>query len=237
MKTSRTLLLLFIFFLLLYILFTYYFMTNIECFSNELTFSNTDKWGLDEKDSLNRITPLGKKLVTYIPNLPFPQNLSTEAKVELENIKKKQFRLTKDRQQDIESEILLRGTFQKFDLKPPESNQIVHIFQSEIDPIIMYLKNKYNRVRPYKLDKTIVPSIDPPQHPSYPSGHATQVYFIANVLSEKYPSKHSHFMHIADTIAVNREYAGVHYESDTKFGKIVADSLFQHFSRDKNPLT
>ena len=236
MKTSKTLLLLFIFFFTLSILLFYIFYTNIECFSDERTFSNTDTWGQEEKNILNRITPLGKQLVTYIPNAPFPKNLSTEAKIEIDNIKKKQFRLTEDRLQDIENEIMLRGMFQKFDLTPQESNQITHIFHSEIDPIIMFLKNKYNRVRPYKLDETVVPSIDPPEHPSYPSGHATQVYFIANILSEKYPSKHAQYMHIANTIAVNREYAGVHYESDTKFGKVVADSLSQHFSRDKNPL-
>lgn len=94
--------------------------------------------------------------------------------------------------------------------------------KNEINSIIMSVKEKYNRVRPYYLDDTIKPTIEQPKHPSYPSGHSTQSYFIAYILSEKYPDKREKFLKVAHQMSVNREYAGVHYESDTKFGKLVA---------------
>ena len=86
------------------------------------------------------------------------------------------------------------------------------------------------------LDNSIIPTIDPPQHPSYPSGHSIQSYFIAYILSEKYPDKRQYFINVATKIAVNREYAGVHYESDTKFGKLVAQKIFKYFSNSRYPV-
>ena len=235
-KSTRLVTLFFILVVIISCTYYYYHYLSRENFTDNLTFSSTDNWGKNEKKALHNITALGKRLLSNMPTIPFPRNQSSETDDEIKNIKKKRYFLTEDRQQDIEDEIMLKGIFRKFKMTPTESNSIVKIFQSEIDSIIMQLKNKYNRVRPYKLDETIIPSIDPPQHPSYPSGHATQAYFIANVLSEKYPSRRTHYMNVAETIAVNREYAGVHYHSDTKFGKIVADTLFQYFSGDKNPL-
>ena len=73
-------------------------------------------------------------------------------------------------------------------------------------------------------------------HPAYPSGHSTQAFFIAYILGEKYPAKKQMYSHIANTISVNREYAGVHYKSDTSYGKIVAQNIYKHFSNKNNPL-
>ena len=60
---------------------------------------------------------------------------------------------------------------------------ILAIYHGSWQPI-MKLKEKYNRVRPYRLDDTIKPTIDPPGHPAYPSGHATQMYFLSTLLSK-----------------------------------------------------
>ena len=96
------------------------------------------------------------------------------------------------------------------------------LFKNIVDPIIMRKKIKYDRVRPSFLNEDIEPVIDVPNHPAYPSGHATQMYFIANYLILKY---NIDIFHIASRIAKNREIAGLHYPSDTKYGKQLGHSI------------
>jgi hypothetical protein len=207
-----------------------------ERFSNNLTFSNTDKWGNREKKILSKITPLGEKLLSELPRISFPESLSTEGKLEILEIHNKQKAVSESRLNDINDEIYLSNMLEKYGVSDDEAYVINELLHDEVDPIIMNLKREYNRVRPYRLDKSITPSIDPPKHPSYPSGHSIQSYLIGLLLSEKYPGKKTYYMSMAREIAINREYAGVHYESDTLYGKIVANRLFQYFSNENNKL-
>ena len=124
----------------------------------------------------------------------------------------------------------------KFSIDKKEYNILIKFISKSVDPIILNLKKKYNRVRPYRLDTSIIPSIKPPKHPSYPSGHSIQSFIIAYLLSEKYPEKKNFFMKTAYSIAKNREYAGVHYSSDTIYGTIIAQKLSELFSNENNPL-
>ena len=88
-------------------------------------------------------------------------------------------------------------------------------------------------MRPSFLDTTLQPSIDIPQHPSYPSGHSTQINLIALFAKEKYPMFSAIYEKKANEYAINREYAGVHYKTDTQYGKIIAQYIF---SKVSNPL-
>ena len=87
-------------------------------------------------------------------------------------------------------------------------------------------------MRPSVLEPDIEPIIDVPPHPAYPSGHSTQLYFFAYVLSELVPSEREGFLEKAARVAKNREIAGVHYPSDTEAGRMLArqfvDLLFQN---------
>ena len=97
----------------------------------------------------------------------------------------------------------------------------------------MKLKEKYNRVRPSYLDSTLEPSIEVPNHPSYPSGHSTQIHTIVLFAKEKYPEFSEIYDEMAREYADNREYAGVHYKSDTVFGIKIAEYIT---STVKNPI-
>jgi membrane-associated phospholipid phosphatase len=99
-------------------------------------------------------------------------------------------------------------------------------------PIIFKLKHDYGRVRPYYLDKCIKPTAPKPKHAAYPSGHATQAHFIAEIFSEKYSSKTAWYYSLATRVATNREAAGVHYESDSKYGKIVGETIANYVNLD-----
>ena len=59
---------------------------------------------------------------------------------------------------------------------------------SDIDETITFYKKKYNVVRPFEVDKSIIPlKSKTNKTKSYPSGHACQARFIGLYMSEKYP--------------------------------------------------
>ena len=110
-----------------------------------------------------------------------------------------------------------------------------HVFQlmnamSEFALIpIMHFKRKFMRPRPIQVEPRIDPMIPVPGHPSYPSGHSTQNFLIAHALSEVIGDDAqmiARVFEIARNIAQNREWAGLHYSSDTKAGENLARLLF-----------
>ena len=100
--------------------------------------------------------------------------------------------------------------------------------------LCMYYKDRFNRPRPIRLDPSILSPIDPPGHPSYPSGHALQAFLIACCLEQvvpvalgtAFPVGRSPFRLLAQRIAKLREVLGVHYRSDTRAGERVAGLAF-----------
>jgi PAP2 superfamily len=90
--------------------------------------------------------------------------------------------------------------------------------------LIMKLKARYNRARPYEVDA--VNELFKVGHPSYPSGHSTQAHLMAFVFAEIYPSKRAALLQLAARIALNRELAGVHYRSDSSAGVELAREIY-----------
>jgi len=92
-----------------------------------------------------------------------------------------------------------------------------------------HFKNIFNRARPSQIEPKISPPIDIPGHPAFPSGHGNQLYLIAQALSEFVPIHRARFFEIAHRVAENREYAGVHYASDTRAGIELAEAFYPYF--------
>ena len=97
----------------------------------------------------------------------------------------------------------------------------------ESAPVILELKKHHNRKRPYELDKNLKAIVlKSMQTPSYPSGHSVQGMLIGNVLKMKYGK--SAFMQTAKNISYSRRVARAHYESDSKKGDQIGNSMFKH---------
>ncbi len=123
-----------------------------------------------------------------------------------------------------------------------ENFEIIARNIQSIDLPIYVAKKYYDRVRPSILaqelfeqdiiDSTLTTTIDIPGHPAYPSGHATQAMFIAELLSYYDPIHRECYQRMADEIGRNREVAGVHYRSDTlagyQLGKFLAKEMIQN---------
>ena len=94
-------------------------------------------------------------------------------------------------------------------------------------PVILELKKHHDRKRPYELDKNLKAIVlKSMQTPSYPSGHSVQGMLIGNVLKMKYGK--SAFMQTAKNISYSRRVARAHYESDSKKGDEIGNSMFKY---------
>ncbi len=87
--------------------------------------------------------------------------------------------------------------------------------------------NPHPRPRPYQLCPALLPPVEVPGHPSYPSGHACQSLLMAlfaedalpNTLPAAQKEKYRQLLQtLAHRIAWNREIAGLHCSSDTSAG-------------------
>jgi hypothetical protein len=91
-------------------------------------------------------------------------------------------------------------------------------------PFILYaglwLKYFINRPRPYQIRSDIDHlHSETGNTPAMPAGHAFQAYYLAHVLSKKYPEKRALFNEIAEKCDFVRIRAGIHYPSDGQFSK------------------
>ena len=91
---------------------------------------------------------------------------------------------------------------------------------------ILERKKHFNRPRPSQLDENLDLVIFNPAHPAYPSGHASQTYMVALVLSDFDPSNAELYKQFAIDIAHRREIAGVHYPSDSVAGRKLAVDVY-----------
>jgi hypothetical protein len=108
----------------------------------------------------------------------------------------------------------------------------------------MYYKRYFSRPRPSQYSPDLLPPIDVPGHASYPSGHATESLLIALCLEKVLPPAASTpagfapdrppppypgispLQQMAQRIARNREVLGLHFPSDSKAGRFLAQESF-----------
>ena len=132
----------------------------------------------------------------------------------------------------------LDKNFVKIFLKYSKDNNLIYNKQyikdivKDSGHLILRLKKAYDRPRPFQLasyhgvrikhDKEIQGEFGTARTPSYPSGHATQAYLVAGVLAQDNPTHRDELMSIAADVTISRVKAGVHYQSDGEFGKVLA---------------
>ena len=107
----------------------------------------------------------------------------------------------------------------------PASYLLIRVARRIGEHIVMCLKGAMRCPRPSQLCTAIVPMIDPPATPSFPSGHSLQARLIAVCLKAATPvGRPVHLLDdLADRIGWNRVIAGLHYPKDHAAGTAVAD--------------
>jgi subtilisin family serine protease len=188
------------------------------------------------------------KIYTYYPNflkhyaelkaikLGQPAREGDKLSKEIQELLKKQnnFEERKRRREEILNEATaLSENYAKALLIGPESSRSVFPLMNAMNDIsliaVMHFKEEFARARPNQVEPAIQPLLPVPGHPSYPSGHSTQNFLIAHALAEVIGDDAkliARIFDIARRVAVNREWAGLHYPSDTAAGEKLARRLF-----------
>jgi len=98
-------------------------------------------------------------------------------------------------------------------------------------------KYTYWMIRPPQADPGIVPDIPLPNHPSYPSNHASVTGCAMAVLAAFFPSDANYLNGLADQAAISRIYGGIHYRFDMvaglALGRTVAAYALGHDAEER----
>ena len=202
----------------------------------DLTFSNTQKWGKYEWSAATKLNRTNQNILKNLPIIPFPKNSSYQTKTELRDILKKRKELDEKHMKQIVAEREWKNTIKHFGVKVDEGKRLDNYIFQKVQPIHLTIKRHFDRVRPSFLDKKIVPVIRIPAHASYPSGHSTEAWSLAFSLADKYPKRKNKYYAIANNIATNRERAGLHYKSDSDYGRLLARKILDLVGSENHPL-
>lgn len=95
----------------------------------------------------------------------------------------------------------------------------------EFDGVMLRLKFKYNRKRPFKYFEARGEDIETEvaHSPSFPSGHAAFAYLACDYLSDMFPEKSMQLQTIAEMIAQSRIENGVHFPTDIAAGRFLGE--------------
>jgi len=203
---------------------------------DDLTFSKTQKWGKFEWSAADKLNRTNQNILRNLPIIPFPKNSSYQTKTELRDILKKRKELNEKHMKQIVAEREWKNTIKQFGVKVDEEKRLDNYIFQKVQPIHLTIKRHFDRVRPSFLDKKIVPVIRIPAHGAYPSGHSTEAWSLAFCLSDKYPKRKNKYYAIANNIATNRERAGLHYKSDSDYGKLLARKILDLVGSENHPL-
>jgi hypothetical protein len=165
-----------------------------------------------------------------MPDRPFPGNASRQTLEELKYLVKQEGDDESIKEHDDVAKVFKKKhkelglEFNKDEIKELLRQSAKHL---------MELKYKYNRPRPYQLAEfygldVSKFNLESMKTPSYPSGHATQGYLMGEFYSERYPEHREEFMEVAEDVAESRIKAKAHFPSDKKFGKELAEKLFDN---------
>lgn len=222
--------------LLCFFTFTYMSTSTVKQIDNieQLTFSNTAEWDEYYVALRNERTRYPESLFKDIVLSKPHQNDSAETLFELALLHSATNDRTPATLDEINAEQKLETTMignisvasymnsQRF----PYTYELLKDSFHDITVLMLRQKNEFDRVRPSELDNTLTVAIPIPGHPAYPSGHSTQMHYLAYVLSELAPGRREAFIAKARQIAKNREIAGLHYPSDSAAGVILAQQFF-----------
>ena len=169
-----------------------------------------------------------------LENHPFPLNSSEETKGELEYLKELTDSATEE---DKKFCNMMEDHHYKFFEKVAMdlgmgglTEEIIKGWCTDVDPIIFYLKNKFNRPRPYQLAHYLGIDLYPiistdANSGAYPSGHTMDFLVILFRFSKLRPDLVDKFDEIYQRVENVRQLSGVHYPSDKKVSEILFNKL------------
>ena len=178
--------------------------------------------------------PMPPIAIDELPLIAPPANSSDETKKEIEYINQLPMPDETDIKADEHPSNLFADFLAKKNNGPGATNpsrKDVYEYSQKVKPIVIALKNHFNRPRPEQLAKyhgidnlKVYPS-KTANTAAYPSGHSVQPFATAEALSKEYPDLKSELFDIADKIATSRLRMRIHYPSDYEYGKMLGKKI------------
>ena len=167
----------------------------------------------------------------------FRSNSSQETKKEIEYLVSVTKNLSKDQKRFCE--LMENNHYDLFVIVAKKlgisvtKNEILK-WVGDIDPITFYLKDKFNRPRPYQLAKEMGLNLYPvirtdANSAAYPSGHTMDFLVILYHFGKLKPESIKILNNFYQKIKNVRELSGVHYPSDRK----VSEYIFKQLAKNK----
>jgi hypothetical protein len=171
-----------------------------------------------------------------LENHPFPPNSSDETKTELEYLTNITNKADED---DIKFCYLIENNHYDFfvivakTLGLDVNKEEILKWVGDIDPITFYLKDKFNRPRPYQLAKELGLDLHPitatdANSAAYPSGHTIDFLVILYHFGKMNPKLAEEIDEFYHEIKRARELSGLHYPSDRKVSEYIFKQLVKH---------
>jgi hypothetical protein len=116
---------------------------------------------------------------------------------------------------------IIRDLLVKYMKTDAEAARILFLeYSASWDALIGSFDAKYTywTIRPSQADPGITLPISLPNHPSYPSNHATFDGVLAEVVEAEFPAERKRVEEIAEIAAISRLYGGIHYRFDKDAG-------------------
>lgn len=110
--------------------------------------------------------------------------------------------------------------------KLPATRALLALVQQDADTLASASKKLFPSPRPWAVDSTLR-TCDPGDKPltSYPSGHATLGYALAETLAHVMPNRAEALLTRADDYAFSREVCAAHFSRDTAASHALASAL------------
>lgn len=203
---------------------------------NDLKFGNPNRKHITSINTNGYLDTLLDELSSYPPL----ENESKDVLLELDTLVKYTDFLEQDEKlkkkfdlydSDFENYMIERLINQG--VEQDELISLVKEIHNDIVPLLIKLKYKYNRIRPYQLAYYRKVELNPfksksSDSPSYPSGHCFQVRIYVEVIGNKYPKYYQALQELAADIIWSRLYMGLHYPSDNEFALYASECVLKH---------
>jgi len=110
----------------------------------------------------------------------------------------------------------------------PATHLLIRVARRIGEHVAMCLKGEFRCPRPSQLCSAIVPMIDPPATPSFPSGHSLQAALIARCLENTAPPMQPANLlnDLGVRIGENRIIAGLHFDHDHVSGRAIGRWIY-----------
>jgi hypothetical protein len=112
----------------------------------------------------------------------------------------------------------------------PFTFEVMQVIALVVTAAIHPIKHQFRIGRPVAMDAKLIPVIETPPHFSFPSGHATFSYAVAEFLpallsGRSASNARDSLLGVAELIADNRVVAGVHFPMDSMAGEVMGRGL------------